>query len=103
MAEPTDLERLTTWVRHRIGEGVPRPVKLDVSGVGVIRVVNAEVNNVDGPADLVITISAQTLHDVWNDKVNPLKMPTGAVKVSNKLLALQMTPILIRLLTSKPS
>lgn len=102
MPESTDLDRLTTWIRRRIGEGVSRPVKLDVPGEGVIRVDGAAVNNVDGPADLVITVSAQTLHDVWNDRLNPLAMPKGAVKISNKLLALQMTPRLVKLLSAKP-
>ena len=103
MPQPTDLDRLTTWLRRRIGEGVSRPVKLAVPGEGVIRVEGAVVTNEDGPADLVITVSAQTLHDVWNDKLNPLAMPKGAVKISNKMLALQMTPNLLKLLTAKPA
>ena len=69
----------------------------------MIRAEGALVTNVDGPADLVITVSAETLHDVWNDRLNPLKMPKGAVKVSNTLLALQMTPKLIQILTTKPA
>lgn len=102
-AAQSDLAKLTVWVRRRIDDGVSKTVKLSVADVGVIRVEGAKVSNEDGPADLTLSISAQTLHDLWNDKIHPLKnMPSGAVKVSDKLLALRMAPRLVKLLATKP-
>ena len=99
----TTLDELTRFLRHCVGEGLSRSIKVVISGQGVVRVVGATVSNEDGPADLVITLTAETLRALGERKLDPFTaIRTGGIHASNKLAALSMIPQVLAKLARKP-
>lgn len=89
------LEELTERIRQAVaaGEGLSRPVKLDLRGEGVIHVRGAEVTNDDLPADLVVSVSRADLVRLGKGELDPMRaMMTGRMKLSDMGLAFSLQP-----------
>ncbi|MBI1197844.1 MAG: sterol-binding protein [Phenylobacterium sp.] len=89
------LEELTERIRRAVaaGEGLSRPVKLDLRGEGVIHVRGAEVTNEDLPADLVVSVSRADLVRLGKGELDPMRaMMTGRMKLSDMGLAFSLQP-----------
>ena len=74
-------------------------LKFDLKGEGFIRIDGSAVSNDDGPADLVITVSAKDLEALGRRELDPMRaIMTGRVKLSDMRLAMKLQPVLQSLL-----
>lgn len=89
------LEELTDRIRRAAasGEGLPRTVKLDLKGEGIIHVDGASVTNEDRPADLVVSVSRADLVRLGKRELDPMRaVMTGRMRLSDMGLAMSLTP-----------
>lgn len=89
------LEELTDRIRRAAasGDGLGRPVKLDLKGEGVIHVDGPSVTNDDLPADLIVSISRSDLVKLGKGELDPMRaVMTGRLKLSDMGLAMSLMP-----------
>jgi putative sterol carrier protein len=89
------LEELTERIRRAVtaGEGLSRPVKLDLRGEGVIHLDGTSVTNEDRPADLVVSVSRADLVRLGKGELDPMRaVMTGRMKLSDMGLAFSLQP-----------
>jgi len=89
------LDELTDRIRRAAasGDGLPRTVKLDLKGEGVIHMDGARVTNDDGPADLVVSVSRADLVKLGKGELDPMRaIMTGRMKLSDMGLAFSLQP-----------
>lgn len=89
------LEELTDRIRRAAtsGDGLGRPVKLDLKGEGVIHVDGAVVTNDDLPADLTVSVSRTDLVKLGKGELDPMRaVMTGRLKLSDMTLAMRLMP-----------
>jgi putative sterol carrier protein len=96
------LAETTERLRARVGEdcGIPKVIKFDFGGDGVIRIDGASkpntVDNTDGPADCTISVSLSDFQDMGTGKLNPqMAFMMGKLKIAGDMsIALQLGKIL---------
>lgn len=89
------LEELTDRIRRAAAssEALPRTVKLDLKGEGVIHVDGASVTNEDRPADLTVRVSRADLVKLGKGELDPMQaVMTGRMKVSDMGVAFSLQP-----------
>jgi putative sterol carrier protein len=89
------LDELTDRIRRAAasGDGLPRTVKLDLKGEGVIHVDGVSVTNDDRPADLTVSVSRADLVKLGKGELDPMRaVMTGRMKLSDMRLAFSLQP-----------
>ena len=89
------LEEITDQIRSAVASGAElgASIKLDLKGEGVIRIADGAVSNDDGPADLVVRITARDLAAIGRRELDPMRaMMTGRMKLSDMGLAMRLQP-----------
>jgi len=89
------LDELTDRIRRAAasGDGLPRTVKLDLKGEGVIHVDGVSVTNDDRPADLTVSVSRADLVKLGKGELDPMRaVMTGRMKLSDMSLAFSLQP-----------
>ncbi len=91
----TTVEEITDRIRRAVAGGaeLAASIKLDLKGEGVIRIADGAVSNDDGPADLVVRITARDLAAIGKRELDPMRaMMTGRMKLSDMGLAMRLQP-----------
>jgi putative sterol carrier protein len=89
------VEEITDRIRSAVADGAQlgATIKLDLKGEGVIRIADGAVSNDDGPADLVVRITARDLAAIGRRELDPMRaMITGRMKLSDMGLAMRLQP-----------
>jgi putative sterol carrier protein len=89
------VEEITDRIRSAVADGAElgASIKLDLKGDGVIRIAGGAVSNDDGPADLVVKITARDLAAIGKRELDPMRaMMTGRMKLSDMGLAMRLQP-----------
>lgn len=96
------LEEITTNMRARVGDncGIPKIIKFDFGGDGIVRIDGAStpniVDNADTPADCTVKVTMADFLDIAAGKQNAQMMfMMGKLKVEGDMgIAMQLGKIL---------
>ena len=96
----TSADDLARFLKRRVGAGIKRSVRIVIVGQGVVRVEGPSVTQEERPAEVTVTMTPETLKALDNGRLDPITAVTAShVQVTNKLAALRMIPLIIRMLS----
>ncbi|MEM7422832.1 MAG: SCP2 sterol-binding domain-containing protein [Pseudomonadota bacterium] len=80
------IEAAAEALKSRISGALDGSVKFDLSGEGVIRIVDGEVTTEDGDADCTITADPDVFKDMFEGELDPTSAyMTGKIKIDGDM------------------